>query len=213
MPFVAFYHTHKLVVTLFILIYLIKAILLLFGNKATLEKFNKRIRIPEMIISTLFLVTGVFMLTRIADFNLFFGIKLSLVALSIVVGIVAYKRYNKLLGIFTVLLLIMAYGLAEMYKAQFGKKHEIAEVIVDPTSSNYSLNAHGEALYNAQCIVCHGEDGKANLSGAKDLTISEKTEDEMLLIIKNGKNTMPAMGNIYTDQELKALTNYVKTLR
>jgi len=213
MPFVAFYHTHKLVVVLFILIYLIKAILLFMGNKDSLAKFTKKIKIPEMIVSALLFITGIAMLANLAEFTTLFMIKLLAVITAIPVAVIAYKKYNKLLGVLAVVLLISAYGLAEVYRAQFGKKVAVENVITDPTVSGYSIESHGEALYKVQCAVCHGSDGKANLSGAKDLTISTKTEAQVIEIIKNGKNAMPKMGGIYNDQELKALNSYIMSLR
>lgn len=213
MPFVAFYHTHKLVVILFILIYLIKAILLLMGNKDTMNKFKKIIRIPEMIVSALLFITGIIMLNQIADFNLLFTIKLTMVIGAIPVAVIAYKKYNKLLAVLALIMLIAAYGLAEVFKAQFGKRQEVATVVTDATNDQYNLKVHGAALYTAQCIVCHGADGKASFSGAKDLTLSTKSTDEIIELIKKGKNTMPKMANIYSDEELKALAEYVKSLR
>jgi len=213
MPFVAFYHTHKLVVVLFILIYLVKAILLLIGNKDILDKFNKKIKIPEMIVSALLFITGIIMLTKIADFTFLFSIKLALVITSIPVAVIAYKKYNKLLAVLALLMLISAYGLAEMFKAQFGKKQDITQVVSNPTAEGYDITSHGKALFEAQCIICHGSDGKASYSGAKDLTLSKKTEGEIIETITNGKNTMPKMKDIYNEQELKALAQYVKSLR
>ena len=124
MPFVALYHTHKLVVVLFILIYLTKAILLLMGNNEILNKFNKKIKIPEMVVSALLFITGIIMLNNIADFNLIFTIKLTMVVAAIPVAVIAYKKYNKLLAILSLIMLISAYGLAEIFKAQFGKRKE-----------------------------------------------------------------------------------------
>lgn len=213
MPFVAFYHTHKLVVTLFILIYLIKAILLLMGNKEILNKFNKIIKVPEMIVAALLFISGIIMLNKIADFNLLFTIKLTLVISAIPVAVIAYKRYNKLLAVLALFMLISAYGLAEVFKAQFGKRKVVTEVVTDPANEQYNISVHGAALFTAQCIVCHGVDGKASFSGAKDLTLSTKSESEIIETIKNGKNTMPKMANIYSEQELKALANYVELLR
>ncbi len=213
MPFVAFYHTHKLVVTLFVLIYLVKAILLLLGNKEALARFNKLVKIPEMVISLLFFATGLVMLSRIANFNTLFAIKLTLVVLAIPLAVMAYRKASKVMAVLAVLLLFSAYGLAEMYKAQFAKKHEVTNVVTDPQAANYDLYKHGEALFKAQCTVCHGDDGKASLSGAKDLTLSTKNDAEIEAIIKNGKNTMPKMANIYNEQELKALVAYVKGFR
>ena len=213
MPFIAFYHTHKLVVVLFILIYLLKAILLLMGNKDTLNRYNKIIKIPEMVVSALLFITGIVMLNQIADFNLLFTVKLTLVIGAIPVAIIAFKKYNKLLAVLAVIMLISAYGLAEMFKAQFGKRHEIVEVVTETDSKEYNITVHGAALYTAQCVVCHGADGKASFSGAKDLTLSTLSADEIIETIKTGKNTMPKMADIYNEQEFKALANYVNSLR
>lgn len=213
MPFVAFYHTHKLVVAIFILIYLIKAILLLLGNKDALNKFNKIIKIPEMVVSALFFITGIIMLNKIADFTLLFAIKLTLVVAVIPIAVIAYKKYNKVLAVLSIVMLLSAYGLAEMYKGQFAKKREISDVIINTENEQYDVAKHGEALFNAQCIVCHGVDGKASLSGAKDLTQSVKSVSEMIETIKTGKNTMPKMADIYSEEELKALAGYVKSLK
>ena len=111
------------------------------------------------------------------------------------------------------IVLISAYGMAEMYKASFGKKNEVVAVVTDPNASGYDINKHGEALFNAQCIVCHGADGKANLAGAKDLTISDKSAEDIEVLIKKGKNTMPKMEGIYNEVEIEALINYVMSLR
>lgn len=213
MPFIAFYHTHKLVVVLFILIYLTKAILLLMGNKDILNKFNKKIKIPEMVVSALLFITGIVMLNQIADFNLLFTIKLTLVIGAIPVAVIAYKKYNKLMAVLAVIMMISAYGLAEVFKAQFGKRQVVTEVVTDTANEQYNIAVHGAALFTAQCIVCHGVDGKASFSGAKDLTLSTKSTSEIIETIQNGKNTMPKMANIYSEQELKALAEYVKLLR
>ena len=213
MPFAAFYHTHKLVVVLFILIYLAKAILLLMGKREALDRFSKFIKIPEMVVSFLFFLTGIVMLNSLAEFTVLFMIKLLLVVIAIPVAVVAYRKYNKLLGLLAILLLISVYGVAEVYKAQFGKKKAIVGEMIDPKAADYSAAEHGRLLYMAQCVVCHGEDGKANLAGAKDLTISTKTDDEIIDLIKSGKNAMPKMAAIYNADELRALTVYVNSLK
>ncbi|MBP9069466.1 MAG: SirB2 family protein, partial [Bacteroidia bacterium] len=60
-----FLHTHILVVTLFLLLYVIKTILLLSNRTDLLQKFSKMFKIPEMIISTLFLITGIYLATQL----------------------------------------------------------------------------------------------------------------------------------------------------
>ncbi len=213
MPFIALYHTHKLVVILFILIYFTKAIMLLIGNREALEKFKRKIKIPEAVISALFFITGLIMLKNIAVFNMIFAIKLILVVLAIPLAVVAYKKEQKLLGVLAVVVLLGAYGLAEFYKASFAKKHTIENVVTNPGEPGYDILAHGKALYQAQCSVCHGDDGRAGRSGAKDLSVSTKTDKEITSLIKTGKNTMPPMDKLFDEAELNALTAYVKSLR
>lgn len=213
MPFVAFYHTHKLVVVLFLLLYLIKTILLLSNQKNALAKFTKVTKVPEMIISALFLITGIVMLTKLPELTTTFAIKLTSVALAIPLAIIGFKKQNKLLASLAMLLIISAYGLAEMNKAMYGKRQPVEIAIDDPNNSNYSLQEHGKALYSAQCAVCHGDDGTLNMSGAKNLKTSQVDDQYIVNIINNGKNTMPKMAGKYDDQEMKALIAYVKSLR
>ncbi|MFZ0918066.1 MAG: cytochrome c [Candidatus Udaeobacter sp.] len=77
------------------------------------------------------------------------------------------------------------------------------------------------------CVQCHGPDGKANTKmgktlSAKDLTDpkvqAEFTDAKATQSIKegvkqNGKTTMKAFGGKLTDDEIKALVAYVRTLK
>ena len=60
-------HTHLLTVVLFLLIYLIKTFLLLTNKNEKLASFTKAVKVPEMIISALFLGTGIYLLTYIRE--------------------------------------------------------------------------------------------------------------------------------------------------
>ncbi|MCB0495636.1 MAG: c-type cytochrome [Cyclobacteriaceae bacterium] len=214
MLFTALYHTHRLVVTLFVLIYLIKTFLLLIGSDGALDKFSKFIRVPEIVISTLFLVTGGIMVIHVANFGFLFIVKLLFVLVAIPLAIVGFRKKKKILAFVSFLLLIGAYGIAEIYVAQFGKRKAFTEeVITNPDARNYDLSLHGKALFNAQCAVCHGTDGTAGLSGAANLQKSQMNSEQIIDIINNGKSTMPAMKDKYNEQELKALVKYVKELR
>lgn len=69
-------------------------------------------------------------------------------------------------------------------------------------------------LYTLHCASCHGMDGKLGGSGAKDLTRSKLSNTELIQIITNGKNNMPAMKDVITESEkIKNLADFVKTLR
>ncbi len=214
MLFTALFHTHKLVVLLFTAIYIIKTVLLLIGSNNGLEKFSKFIKIPEMIISLLFLLTGAYLVMDIAAFDFLFILKLVFVLAAIPIAVIGFKKKKKLFAIISIFLIIGAYGLAEVHKSRLGKRHDFKEeVITDSSAQNYVANLHGKALYNAQCLVCHGKNGAAGLSGAKNLQISKKTDAEITSIINTGKNTMPKMDGKFNEQEIKALVSYVKRLR
>jgi cytochrome c6 len=79
-------------------------------------------------------------------------------------------------------------------------------------SSNSEMS--GKELFSNQCAVCHGMDGKMGSAGAKDLSKSTLTDEEIQKTIEEGKNTMPAfMLVIPSDTIMKETVKYVKSLR
>jgi mono/diheme cytochrome c family protein len=72
----------------------------------------------------------------------------------------------------------------------------------------------GKTLFEQNCAACHGTDGKLGASGAKDLTTSQMTDEEISGIIRLGKNGMPPMESLLGSEEnLNAVRDYVKSLR
>lgn len=201
-----FLHLHKTAVLLFLALYLFKWIALTFNMEGMKAFFAKKgLRIFEMAISTLFLVTGTYLLIQMpAELrsNLLW-IKIAMVLASIPLAVVGFKRNNKILATLSVLLIIASYGLAEMHKKRpAGNKEEIAAATT------------GEAIYKANnCAICHGQDGKLMLNGAKDLTASTLSRADIEHQILNGKNAMPGYKNALTEEQLKLLADYVETFR
>ncbi len=196
-------HTHLLTVILFLLIYLIKTALLLLNKNEALANFTKKVKVPEMIISTLFLATGIYMITQVPEIKSLLIIKIIAVLVSIPLAIIGFKKGNKALAVIALLLLITAYGLAEMSKKQKSKSMEtITETVVD-----------GKAIYNASCITCHGEDGKLALMGAKDLTQTQMDLNAKIEIIKTGKNAMTPFAGMLNDEQIHAVAEYVESLK
>lgn len=73
---------------------------------------------------------------------------------------------------------------------------------------------NGADLYVQHCTVCHGSDGKLGVSGAKDLTVSTLSENEIIKMIETGKNAMPPMKEpLGTDENVKAVVEYIKSFR
>ncbi|MGF1533919.1 MAG: c-type cytochrome [Bernardetiaceae bacterium] len=209
-------HTHRLVVILFLVIYLVKTILLLSGKSTRLAAFTKRIKIPEIVISTLFLLTGLVMFINkwpaLEGKNLLYlSIKLVAVFSAIPLAVIGFKRSKKALAVLSMVLIVGAYGLAEMGKRAVEAKP--LAVLTDATAEGYDLGLHGKAIYEAQCIACHQADGKGGVAGAKNLTTSQLTDEEIAHIVLNGKNAMAGYKKVLTEQDLTAVVSYVKTFR
>ncbi len=203
-------HTHKLVVLLFIIIYVVKLALLLF-SEANLDKMraNKPARIFEMVLSFLFLGTGITLWTNVADpFNTLFLIKIVAVLISIPLAVIGFKKKNKILAVLSVVLLFAVYGLAEVKKKQ-SLKPQKQEMVYNETQTS----VHGKQLYEQYCQNCHGADGTAGLSGAKNLQTSTISDQEAKTRIKEGKGNMLSYQKILNDKEIDALITHIKSIR
>ena len=195
--------THKIVVTLFLLQYLIKFVLLVANKKEALAKYTKATRIAEMIISVAFLVTGIWMLVNWAPISTLIMIKLVCVFVSIPVAIIGFKKGSKPLAALALVLIFASYGLAEVNKKKKAGGKVDTSTSADPITT-------GKLVYQNGCINCHGADGKLGGSGAKDLSVTVLTIDQQREIIRNGKSAMPGNKDI-TDEQVRAVILYVGT--
>lgn len=203
---------HQVVVLLFLLIYLFKTIFLLSDKNEKLDSFTKKIKVPEMIISFLFLATGIYLIIQKGEVNTIMIFKLIAVFASIPLAVVGFKKKNKALATVSFLLIVMAYGFAEM-SAKRAVKKEIEMPEGDVLNTDAGLKKFGQGIYLAQCASCHGVDGKKNLGGATDLSLSSIEEPAVKDVIKNGRNSMISFGGVLDEKEIESVTKYVMTLR
>lgn len=199
-------HTHNLVVTLFLIIYLIKTALLFLNHNESLQSFIQKIKIPEMIISTLFLLTGIYLAINTGNKGAWLWVKIASIIVVIPLAIAAFKKSNKLLALLSFLILVYIYGISETKSPTFKNDNAIIN-----SSSDVSIS--GKNIYDSKCANCHGSDGKMGLSGAKDLTASMLSHDEKVAIITNGKNAMQSFKNDLSAEQIEAVTNYLEQLR
>jgi len=199
-------HTHTLAVGLFLILYVIKTLILLFGSADSLSKFTAKTKIAEMVISSLFLATGVFLYFNSGNITWMVNLKIALVLASIPLAVVGFKKRNSVLAVLSLLLLFGAYGLAEMNKKQVTRAPK-PEVIIGSSE----LEA-GKNLYVAYCQACHGENGDAGRSGAKNLKVSALSKSEMEAYIRIGKGAMPGFSNL-SQEEIDAIILYTDTFR
>ena len=87
--------------------------------------------------------------------------------------------------------------------------------------------ADAKANWDANCAQCHGKSGNADTKMGKQLNAKDLTDPKVQAaftdakatqsikegVKENGKTTMKAFGGKLTDDEIKALVAYVRTLK
>jgi hypothetical protein len=197
-----FLHTHYLVVTLFLLIYLIKTILLLSNRNDLLATFTKKVKVFEMIVSSLFLVTGIYLSTQLPlgnKYDYLFYIKIVMVLVAIPIAIVGFKRSNKILAALSLLLITGSFGIAEAYTKRKATSKDTGVQIAA---------TDGKALYEKNCSSCHGSDGKLGLAGALDLSVTKLDGNSIADIIQHGRGAMSPIA--VTVEEARSISDYVE---
>jgi len=200
-------HTHTLVVTLFLLQYIIKTFLLLLNKTEALERYSKKTRIAEIIVSVLFLATGIYLAVNSGNTGSWLWLKLIAVFSSIPIAIVGFKKNNKAMAVVALLLILYAYGVSETKSPVFKKAGDTGNF------ANVPDEELGKKIYETRCMNCHGADGKLGLSGAKELGASVMSHDEKMMIIANGKNAMMSFKDALTPEQIDAVATYVETLK
>jgi cytochrome c6 len=77
-----------------------------------------------------------------------------------------------------------------------------------------------EALYKSKCQVCHGADGKGSPAGqklgARDFRspeVAKESDADLIKITKEGKGKMPKFDGKLTDDQIKSLIKYIRSLK
>lgn len=83
-----------------------------------------------------------------------------------------------------------------------------------------ALADDAEALYKSKCQVCHGPDGKGSAAGQKigvkdfhSPEVQKLTDTELFEATKQGKGKMPAYDKKLTDDQIKQLIKYIRSLK
>jgi len=237
---IALLHTHVLVVIVFLLLYALKAALLLLNRKNTLAKLRKSTRILDIVFGVLILVTGIWLLLNWnGPMPAYLVVKILLVLVAIPLGIVGLKSDNKLLTILGLLIFAYVYGIAETDSVTLKTQPipitapiipatpetdateagDSAEIMAETTQNEIVASIGESALTNAKsiyvqvCANCHGEDGKKQMAGAPDLSVSSLGLENTNYIIEHGSGLMPAFGSQLTEQEIEAVAAYTMTLK
>jgi len=220
----AMLHSHELFVTLYVLLFLIKLIMLLMNKTEALARFraNKLAKIGgEMVLPMLFLITGIYLAaTTNAWTETWFDIKFGLLIVAIVAGVFTFKNNNKVLGLLTLIIFIYMILLSyrkdpTLKKPEKAPKIEAATVVTDPKAPGYDMMKHGQLIYQKNgCPTCHGDAGDLGNHGAANLMKTTSDTTTIRTVIQNGRGSIMApYGTKISPDELTVLSHYVKALQ
>jgi cytochrome c6 len=82
------------------------------------------------------------------------------------------------------------------------------------------VRADGAGDFKAKCAMCHGADGSGSTATGKALKVRDlgstnvqgQTDAQLTEIITNGKDKMPAYKGKLTDDQIKGLVVYIRSL-
>jgi len=72
-----------------------------------------------------------------------------------------------------------------------------------------SVAAQGEKIYKANCVSCHGADLGGGLGPELRNADERLSADELFTVIKEGRGRMPAFGGSLSDDEIRALVEWM----
>jgi uncharacterized membrane protein SirB2 len=111
MQYTTLLHLHMGFAILFLLTYSIKTILFLTGKTESYLSFKKKTIIPETICSVIFLVLGFWMMyfrIKTGTYQHWLDPKVAMALAAIPVGIIGFKKENKILVAFSWILFLVA---------------------------------------------------------------------------------------------------------
>ncbi len=99
------------------------------------------------------------------------------------------------------------------------KKFVVGMSLAAFTMAGTMAFAAGADDYKAKCAMCHGADGKGAMAkkmGSHDLTdpaVQGKSEADIAKIVTDGQGKMTGFKGKLTDDQIKGVAAYVKTLK
>ena len=79
-------------------------------------------------------------------------------------------------------------------------------------SEKEPIKIDGERVFLKHCAVCHGDDGRKGMAGAKVLPESSLTAEERMKIVLQGRGNMMPYKGVLSMGEIEAVVKYTLTL-
>jgi mono/diheme cytochrome c family protein len=178
---------------------------LVSNRDAALARYTEITKVPEMIVSTLFLLTGIYQFYLLGAIKLLQIFKLISIFIAIPIAIIGFKKKNKRMAILALVLIHTAYILAELAR---GKSY-----LKTKTEKHVDAASIGQSVYRDNCVICHGDIGNKGYNGATDLSQSHLEKDSILAVLKYGIGNMMPFEDKLNVEERNAVAEYITTLR
>jgi mono/diheme cytochrome c family protein len=202
-----FLHLHSTIIIIFLAWFAYKTYLLLTNRNEALAGLKAKFRWVDPVLGVLILGTGAYLLFGKGDPDTYLKVKIVIVLALIPLGIIAVNRKNKIMAVVVLLGYFYAYAISKTHSLTLQKPDVTAQLATGNT-----LEA-GAVIYKQECVRCHGEKGDAMIAGAKNLQITALDKVGIAEMVTNGKNTMPAYGSQLKTEEIKAVAEFVETLK
>lgn len=97
----------------------------------------------------------------------------------------------------------------------------LAVALIVGASTRVYAQDDAAALYKAKCQVCHGADGKGDTAPGKKLEVKDfhspevakMSDAELIEAIKKGKGKMQGYEGKLTEDQIKLLVKYIRSLK
>ena len=200
---------HITFVSTFLLLFLFKTVVLFTRRRKLLNTVRANTKVLEAVLGVLILATGGYMMFK-GGYNQsnWLTVKFILVLVLIPAGIYALRTENRGTAFVTLLGFFYIYGVSETKSLNLQKQEITAKELRGMPGME-----RAEAIYGTHCLRCHGIDGTEQNLGATNLVLSKLPEINAREVIAEGRNTMPAFGNLLTDDDLRITAAYIQTFK
>ncbi|MES2221755.1 MAG: cytochrome c [Acidobacteriota bacterium] len=97
----------------------------------------------------------------------------------------------------------------------------LSAAIVCLLSATANAQNKGATLFQSNCQMCHGADGKGSTPTGQALKVAnlqspeivKMSDAELANVISKGKKSMPAFGSRLTPAQIEDLVSYIRTLQ
>src|SRR4051812_2143007 len=106
-------HLHLTVIVIFLLSFSFKTFLLFSGKLPLLDKVRAKTKILEMVLGTLILLTGIYLLVITKNSQTYMIVKIILVLAAIPLGIIGLKKNSKPMTLISLVVFLYVFAIAQ----------------------------------------------------------------------------------------------------